>query len=139
MLPTSSLRALRVRAPQVQGIRFSSHDAPQYNEPSGWLFGEKVRILFTALFMPDFLSFLYFQASTARPKTSERGLGKHMVHWDVRFDGVCHGDAILQTRHQVSMASSRTSLFLDILEQHTDVGFEGGQGENGSPWGEVPI
>jgi hypothetical protein len=46
MLPTLSLRALRARAPRVQGIRFSSHDAPQYNESSGWLFGEKVHISF---------------------------------------------------------------------------------------------
>jgi len=34
--------AIRARAPaQVCGRRFASHGAPQYNEPSGWLFGEK--------------------------------------------------------------------------------------------------
>jgi len=28
-------------ARRMQGRRFASHGAPQYNEPSGWLFGEK--------------------------------------------------------------------------------------------------
>ena len=38
-----ALRALQSRiARRAQGRRFASHGAPQYNEPSGWLFGEKV-------------------------------------------------------------------------------------------------
>ncbi|KAH7931052.1 Ndufb11, NADH dehydrogenase 1 beta subcomplex subunit [Leucogyrophana mollusca] len=42
MPPTTSLRALKVIVPcRTQGRRFASHGAPQYNEPSGWLFGEK--------------------------------------------------------------------------------------------------
>ncbi|KAG2118451.1 ESSS subunit of NADH:ubiquinone oxidoreductase [Suillus clintonianus] len=42
MLPTSSLRALQVRVPRrITGRRFASHGPPQFNEPSGWLFGEK--------------------------------------------------------------------------------------------------
>jgi len=39
MLSSSSLRAVRVAAPLRRYA--SSHGAPQYNEPSGWLFGEK--------------------------------------------------------------------------------------------------
>ncbi|KAG2752357.1 hypothetical protein P692DRAFT_20829710 [Suillus brevipes Sb2] len=42
MLPTSSLRALQVGVPRrITGRRFASHGPPQFNEPSGWLFGEK--------------------------------------------------------------------------------------------------
>jgi len=41
MPPTPSLRALQTRVPRVQGRRFASHGTPQYNEPTGWLFGEK--------------------------------------------------------------------------------------------------
>lgn len=39
-----SLRALRVATPRLSSRRYaSSHGEPHYNEPSGWLFGEKVR------------------------------------------------------------------------------------------------
>ncbi|KAF9229354.1 hypothetical protein BS17DRAFT_723032, partial [Gyrodon lividus] len=42
MPPNPSLRTLKLRAPQrALGCRFASHGAPHYNEPSGWLFGEK--------------------------------------------------------------------------------------------------
>ncbi|KAJ7706103.1 ESSS subunit of NADH:ubiquinone oxidoreductase-domain-containing protein [Mycena rosella] len=38
-----SLRALPAGRPltRLRAVRFSSHDAPQYNEPTGLLFGEK--------------------------------------------------------------------------------------------------
>lgn len=36
------LRSLRVGSSRLQCRRYASHEAPQYNEPSGWLFGEKV-------------------------------------------------------------------------------------------------
>ena len=41
---SSSLRSLRSTVCRVQGRRFASHETPQYNEPSGYLFGEKVPI-----------------------------------------------------------------------------------------------
>ncbi|KAG2120983.1 ESSS subunit of NADH:ubiquinone oxidoreductase-domain-containing protein [Suillus discolor] len=42
MPPTSSLRALQVKVPRrITGRRFASHGPPQFNEPSGLLFGEK--------------------------------------------------------------------------------------------------
>ncbi|KAF4622897.1 hypothetical protein D9613_001868 [Agrocybe pediades] len=42
MLSTSTLvRGLRVTSSRLPGKRFASHGAPQYNEPTGWLFGEK--------------------------------------------------------------------------------------------------
>ncbi|KAF8237787.1 hypothetical protein L208DRAFT_1355780 [Tricholoma matsutake] len=41
MLSSSPLRVLRLAVPRIKGKRFASHEAPQYNEPSGWLFGEK--------------------------------------------------------------------------------------------------
>lgn len=42
MLTSTSLRALRVAAPRLRSVRFASHEAPHFNEPSGYLFGEKV-------------------------------------------------------------------------------------------------
>ncbi|GLB36216.1 putative ESSS subunit of NADH:ubiquinone oxidoreductase (complex I) [Lyophyllum shimeji] len=41
MLSSTTLRTLRIAAPRFRGRRFASHEAPQYNEPSGYLFGEK--------------------------------------------------------------------------------------------------
>ncbi|KAF9069109.1 ESSS subunit of NADH:ubiquinone oxidoreductase-domain-containing protein [Rhodocollybia butyracea] len=43
MLHSSRLQALRLAraGAQVRGRRLASHEAPQFNEPSGWLFGEK--------------------------------------------------------------------------------------------------
>jgi len=43
MLPPSSLRALPAGRPltRLRAVRFASHDAPQFNEPTGLLFGEK--------------------------------------------------------------------------------------------------
>jgi len=44
MLSTTPLRALRTHACAGKGvasIRFASHGAPHYNEPSGYVFGEK--------------------------------------------------------------------------------------------------
>jgi len=39
----SSVRALPAGRPltRLRAVRFSSHDAPKYNEPTGFLFGEK--------------------------------------------------------------------------------------------------
>ncbi|KAJ7925857.1 Ndufb11, NADH dehydrogenase 1 beta subcomplex subunit [Mycena leptocephala] len=43
MLSISSLRALPAGRPltRLRAVRFASHDAPQFNEPTGLLFGEK--------------------------------------------------------------------------------------------------
>ncbi|KAG7099288.1 hypothetical protein E1B28_001147 [Marasmius oreades] len=41
MLPQLPLRSLRAGASHLRSQRFASGGAPQYNEPSGWLFGEK--------------------------------------------------------------------------------------------------
>ncbi|KAF5390172.1 hypothetical protein D9757_002865 [Collybiopsis confluens] len=42
MLHSSQAVRLSARAgAQLRGRRFASHGAPQFNEPSGWLFGEK--------------------------------------------------------------------------------------------------
>ncbi|TFK41092.1 Ndufb11, NADH dehydrogenase 1 beta subcomplex subunit [Crucibulum laeve] len=38
---STTLRAARAAAPRLQSRRFASHEAPQYNEPTGFLFGEK--------------------------------------------------------------------------------------------------
>jgi hypothetical protein len=44
MLSTTPLRVLRVgTSQQVATRRFASHGAPHYNEPTGYIFGEKVR------------------------------------------------------------------------------------------------
>ncbi|KAH6917319.1 ESSS subunit of NADH:ubiquinone oxidoreductase-domain-containing protein [Coprinopsis sp. MPI-PUGE-AT-0042] len=41
MLTSTTSRALRSSVTRLQGRRFASGEAPQYNEPTGWLFGEK--------------------------------------------------------------------------------------------------
>ncbi|KAI0313735.1 Ndufb11, NADH dehydrogenase 1 beta subcomplex subunit [Amylostereum chailletii] len=42
MPPAAPLRVLRTSTSrQVSGKRFASHGAPHYNEPTGYLFGEK--------------------------------------------------------------------------------------------------
>ncbi|KAK0198387.1 uncharacterized protein ARMOST_09026 [Armillaria ostoyae] len=41
MIPSTTLRLLRAGAPRLHGRRYASHGTPQYNEPSGFLFGEK--------------------------------------------------------------------------------------------------
>ncbi|KIK06927.1 hypothetical protein K443DRAFT_673818 [Laccaria amethystina LaAM-08-1] len=40
MLTSTTFRALR-SIQRLRGARFASHETPQFNEPSGWLFGEK--------------------------------------------------------------------------------------------------
>ena len=35
------------------GRRCASHGAPHYNEPGGWLFGEKVRLVRTEIMHAD--------------------------------------------------------------------------------------
>jgi hypothetical protein len=87
MLPTSSLRALQVGVPRrITGRRFASHGPPQFNEPSGWLFGEKVMSLtfIQDLREADGMSAL---APCTRTKARERGMGEHLVCRDVRVDG----------------------------------------------------
>jgi len=43
MPPAPSLRALQVIVPRrTPGRRYASHGPPQFNEPSGWIFGERV-------------------------------------------------------------------------------------------------
>ncbi|KAF9056234.1 ESSS subunit of NADH:ubiquinone oxidoreductase [Panaeolus papilionaceus] len=37
----AALRGLRASSSRLPCRRYASHGAPQYNEPSGWLFGEK--------------------------------------------------------------------------------------------------
>lgn len=98
MLSSSALRTLRVATPRFHGKRWASHEAPQYNEPTGWLFGEKVNAS-----NDEHVSFHlpYPKASATRPKASEGRLGKYMVHRDVRVNGVRGCDVVLQTRHKV--------------------------------------
>lgn len=53
MLSSASVaRGLRASSSRLPTKRYASHGAPQYNEPSGWLFGEKVR---------DFSSVILFE------------------------------------------------------------------------------
>lgn len=51
MPPAPSIRALQARKPRcVLGRRYASHEAPQYNEPTGWMFSEKVRFVTALMF-----------------------------------------------------------------------------------------
>jgi len=40
---SATLRSVRPCVCRISGRRFASHGVPQFNEPSGYLFGEKVR------------------------------------------------------------------------------------------------
>jgi hypothetical protein len=82
MLSTTPLRTLRTRAGAGRGVttkRFASHGAPHYNEPTGYLFGEKVRLRRSAPSLP-----LTCQAAASPwAEAGKRGLGKYLVFWDV--------------------------------------------------------
>jgi hypothetical protein len=89
------LRGLRTGSSCLQCKRYASHEAPQYNEPSGWLFGEKVGvhsiqcITDLKLISPPSL------ATPARSEKGERGLGESLVHRNVWHHGFCFCDPIL--------------------------------------------
>jgi hypothetical protein len=98
--PTHLVRALPAGRPlRLCAVRFSSHDAPQMNEPTGYLFGEKVcptsKCASHRLTRP-------LPASTTRLPQNKAALGERLVLWDVWIDGCWSGAALLQTRHQVS-------------------------------------
>ncbi len=44
-------------------------------------------------------------ASRPGPEASEGRLGEHLVHRNVWYNGLCIGDAVLQTRHKVRLSS----------------------------------
>ena len=86
MLSTTPLRTLRTHACAGRGVttkRFASHGAPHYNEPSGYLFGEKVRLRRSA---PPSLPLTLPCHAAASPwaEAGKRGLGKYLVFWHVR-------------------------------------------------------
>ena len=88
------LRGLRTGSSRLQCKRYASHEAPQYNEPSGYLFGEKVgrvRWHYTEL---ELMRHIHI-ATPARSETCERGLGEYLVHRNVRHNGFRSRDAIL--------------------------------------------
>ena len=52
MHSTTPLRVLRTRASnQIVPRRFASHGAPHYNEPTGYLFAEKVKATVPTLYI----------------------------------------------------------------------------------------
>jgi hypothetical protein len=75
MPPAPSLRVLQASiAPQrIRGRRFASHGT-QYNEPSGWLFGEKVRTSQHVRFHPNLLS--------PSPKPPPPGQKRQKEEWE---------------------------------------------------------
>lgn len=90
--------ALRVARPglcRAAGRRFASNEAPQYNEPSGYLFGEKVSWS-TSVLAPSQAHPVVFVASATWAETCEGGLGEYLVLGNVWFHGVCSCDAVLQ-------------------------------------------
>ena len=89
------LRGLRTGSSRLQCKRYASHEAPQYNEPSGWLFGEKVgdRVDCTYTRLETYAC--PSVATPTRSEKSERGLGEYLVHWNVRHNGFRLRDAIL--------------------------------------------
>ena len=102
----SSVRCTR-RVPRAVPQTFSrsaSHGAPHYNEPTGFLFGEKVRsmvppspfCLLTSVWIP--------LAPGPWSETSERGLGVDLVCGHVRNPCCGLRRAVLQARHKVRVS-----------------------------------
>ncbi len=121
----SSLRTLQRRACSSRNLpscrRYASHGhGPQYNEPTGYLFSEKVCRLRCpcSLFLHHLtttrllLHALRTEAFARWPEAQEGGLGERLVCWDVRHHGGGDGLALLQARHQVSHGSSISSMFM---------------------------
>lgn len=102
MLPITSLRALPAGRPltRLRAVRFSSHDAPQYNEPTGLLFGEKVRRPDANSHSPDWTP---FPASSARAPQNKAALGDYLVLGNVRLDGGWRRVALLQAGYEVRL------------------------------------
>src|SRR6266498_3927403 len=75
-------RKLHMRLGLVQLRRASGHE-PQYNEPGGYLFGERVSMSCTVFSLVNFNYFYFFFSSalTTRTKTRERRLGEYMGLW----------------------------------------------------------
>lgn len=86
---------LRARACRLQGARYASHEAPQYNEPTGYFLGEKVRVLSTRLLQVNSYNIHHALAAPARPETSEGELGERMADRDVWYHGICNCNAVL--------------------------------------------
>lgn len=97
---STTVRAARPCLRRIPGRRFASHEAPQYNEPSGYLFGEKVSYCrVTTALAPTYTSNL--SAPATRSEARKGGLGEHLVLGNVRFYGICGGHVVLQARYQV--------------------------------------
>jgi hypothetical protein len=88
------LRGLRSSS-RLQCRRYASHEAPQYNEPSGWLFGEKVGDTIDSVYRLRNLYVCLFVATPTGSEKSERGLGESLVHWNVWHNGFRFRDVIL--------------------------------------------
>jgi hypothetical protein len=94
MPPSSTIRTLALRVPRnIQTRRYAAHGAPQYNEPTGWLFGEKVGSGVIPCISADSA---ISEASSTGSEASERRVGEYMVHWDAWFNGPGRSFAILQ-------------------------------------------
>lgn len=90
-----ALRAVHPCLRRIPGPRFASHDAPQFNEPSGYLFGEKVS--YDGTFRVDIDEhFPLYLAFAAWTETCEGGLGEHLVLGNVWVHGVCSSHVVLQ-------------------------------------------
>lgn len=116
----SLLRALQRRACSARNLpscrRYASHGhGPQYNEPTGYLFAEKVR---TAMLVSHFeltahLFRYCFEAACTRAKAQEGVLGDCLVCWNVWYHGSGRRLVVLQAGYQVR--NILWSLFNPIL------------------------
>ncbi len=102
MLSTISRRIARPQAMRsLRQQRRNAGGAPHYNEPSGWLFGEKVRRHGVARSMSCIDSTLVLLFSTSPvasangPETAKRGMGADMVLGNVWRHGLGCGVVVL--------------------------------------------
>ena len=124
MLSQSARRIPRLQH-AVKQQRRNAGGAPHYNEPSGYLFGEKVYTLLLRQSNNECWIRTDSKASSSRPVTSERRLGEHVVYRHVWRHGICRRGVVLQAGHKVrhhvyfSPSSQCWSWYLCLLAYKT--------------------
>jgi hypothetical protein len=119
MHSSTPLRVLRAQtSKQVASRRFASHGAPHYNEPSGYLFAEKVKTsVAVALSSTNDLS----QAASSRTEAGKGGLGEHLVYRNVWHHGARHTSFLLQAGHKVGL--SLTVMYISPMQEYSIQGW----------------
>ena len=119
MPPSALLRALPRRAvtrslPSTRRYASQGH-GPQFNEPSGYLWGEKVRTTPSLQFSSDWQAICYLTAPATRPEAQAGGLGDDLVCRNVRINGSRRSAPVLQAGHKVCICGTIFAFNAEII------------------------